>query len=70
MDTEPCDFRCGYESSGQDLLEHVMHEHRRCPHCGNEPMGCHAVSHNQACPRLEPGYRYPEPAPAAAGTED
>ena len=34
---EPCDFRCGYVSTGLDLWLHVFHEHARCPECGNEP---------------------------------
>jgi hypothetical protein len=27
MTESPCDFRCGYVSTGLDLWLHVMHEH-------------------------------------------
>lgn len=64
MTGSPCDFRCGYVSTGRDLWEHVVHEHARCPECGREPIGVHAVSHEQDCPRLQPGYVYPGPVPA------
>jgi hypothetical protein len=58
----PCDFHCGYFSTGQDLWNHVFHEHARCPECGNEPSGNrgeYAVSHRPDCQRLQPGYAYP-----------
>ena len=61
---EPCDFRCGYVSTGLDLWLHVFHEHARCPECGNEPFDGYAVSHKQDCLRLQPGYVYPGPVPA------
>ena len=54
---EACPSGCGYESSGRDLLEHMKHEHARCPDCGRAP-------HKPDCPRLQPGYTYPdEPGP-------
>jgi len=58
----PCDFHCGYVSSGQDLWDHVFREHRTCTECGNAPSGLHqdvAVTHEPDCPRLQPGYIYP-----------
>jgi hypothetical protein len=64
MTETECSFRCGYSSSGRNLLEHEMHEHARCPECGREPIGVHSVSHKPDCPRLRPGYAYPE-LPAA-----
>jgi hypothetical protein len=57
----PCDFQCGYFSTGQDLWNHVFHEHARCSECGNWPSGEYAVSHKPDCPRLHPGYVYPPP---------
>lgn len=56
---EPCAVRCGYVSSGRNLLEHQMYEHARCTECGRCPVG---VSHEPDCPRLQPGYQYPAPA--------
>jgi hypothetical protein len=56
---ESCPARCGYVSSGQDLLEHEMYEHVRCTECGRGPIGVHSVSHKPDCPRLQPGYVYP-----------
>ena len=68
---EECASGCGYVSSGRDLIEHMRHEHARCPDCGRAPVGEDtAVSHKPDCPRLRPGYRYPEVAPTAAGTEE
>jgi hypothetical protein len=59
--TEECYFRCGYVSDGRDLLEHQQHEHAGCPDCGRTPVDRHtAVSHKQECPRLQPGYVYPD----------
>lgn len=58
-ETEECTARCGYVSSGRDLLEHQEHEHVRCPDCSAVPIGVSSVSHEQYCPRLQPGYRYP-----------
>ena len=58
----PCDFHCGYVSSGQDLWDHVFREHRTCTECGNVPGGQDqdvAVTHKPDCPRLRPGYVYP-----------
>ena len=66
----PCDFHCGYVSSGLDLWLHVMHEHARCPHCGNSPIGVHSVIHEADCPRLQPGYVYPGPVPAEFEDEE
>jgi len=63
----PCDFHCGYFSSGQDLWNHVFREHIPCPECGNKPdgeRGEYPVSHKPDCPRLQPGYVYP---PAGSG---
>ena len=60
----PCDFHCGYFSSGLDLWLHVFHEHAPCPACGNKPDGEYAVSHKPDCPRLRPDYVYPGPIPA------
>lgn len=55
----PCDFECGYVSSGRDLFEHIAWEHRPCPHCGRAPRGKDSVTHLGGCPRLQPGYEYP-----------
>jgi hypothetical protein len=59
---EPCSHHCGYGSSGRDLLEHEIWEHRTCADCGAGPgqyLEIHAVTHRQDCPRLQPGYIYP-----------
>lgn len=68
----PCDFHCGYAGpADQKFWEHVFHEHRRCPDCGNEPFDRHtAVRHNPDCPRLRPGYVYPGPVPAEFDDSD
>ena len=58
----PCDFDCGYYSTGLDLWEHVFWEHRQCTECGCKPDGEYAVSHKSDCPRLQPGYAYPDTA--------
>jgi hypothetical protein len=55
----PCDAHCGYVSSGQDLLEHMLWEHRPCTECGAVPIGVSSVTHEPGCPRLRPGYVYP-----------
>lgn len=58
----PCDFHCGYVSSGRDLLEHMSWEHRECGDCGGRPRDwpdVAAVTHRPGCPRLRPGYAYP-----------
>jgi hypothetical protein len=59
----PCDFHCGYVSSGRDLWEHIAWEHQDCGECGNSPRhdeaGNEAVTHKPDCPRLQPGYAYP-----------
>lgn len=60
---EPCSRRCGYVSSGRDLIEHEIHEHKPCPDCGNGPeqdLRTYSLAHKPDCPRLEPGYAYPE----------
>lgn len=56
----PCDLRCGYVSSGQDLIDHMLYEHKRCPDCGSAPIAAYdSVTHEPWCPRLQPGYAYP-----------
>jgi hypothetical protein len=49
---EPCFHRCGYVSSGADLLDHELLEHVRCTECGADPIGVHPVIHEPDCPRL------------------
>ena len=64
----PCDFRCGYVSSGRDLWEHIAREHRDCTECGAkhyfDEIEDRAVTHKPDCLRLSPGYAYPGPVPA------
>lgn len=55
----PCDFHCGYVSSGRDLWEHIAWEHRACTECAARPRHDEAVTHKPGCPRLRPGYVYP-----------
>lgn len=63
----PCDFRCGYVSSGRDLHDHIVWEHQPCAGCGGKPHRAEsamyddnrAVTHKPDCPRLQPGYVYP-----------
>jgi hypothetical protein len=62
---EPCSHRCGYADHGQGLLDHELWEHRPCTECGRggaegRSLDLHAVSHAPDCPRLQPGYVYPE----------
>ena len=64
---QPCTLRCGYASSGQDLINHERFEHQPCPECGaGADDGQDAiyvetsVSHRRDCPRLQPGYTYPD----------
>ncbi len=64
-DDEPCAVRCGYVSHGRDLIEHMRYEHAQCTECGNDPIGVHSVSHEPDCPRLQPGYTYPDEAKKA-----
>lgn len=60
MTEEACDAGCGYVSSGQDLIDHMLHEHKRCPDCGNAPIAAYdSVTHEPWCPRLHPGYVHP-----------
>lgn len=59
-----CSFGCGYHSTGQDLADHQRYEHSRCAECGAEPPDpVQAVTHNQGCLRLQPGYVYPAGPP-------
>ena len=56
----PCDFHCGYYSSGRDLHEHIAWEHRDCAECGAKaPERPYSLTHRLDCPRLQPGYVYP-----------
>jgi hypothetical protein len=56
----PCNFHCGYLSTGQDLWEHVFWEHRGCTECGAKaPEPPYSLTHKLDCPRLQPGYAYP-----------
>jgi hypothetical protein len=56
----PCDYRCGYVSSGRDLREHIFWEHRPCTECGARTTGRpESLTHRPDCPRLQPGYVYP-----------
>lgn len=64
----PCDARCGYVSSGRDLIDHMRWEHRHCGECGSEPRSRHeSVTHEPGCPRLRPGYTYPAGGAAQNG---
>ena len=63
----PCDFHCGYYSSGRDLWEHVFWEHRPCTECGAVPDRPYSLTHRAACSRLQPGYTYP---PVSGHPED
>lgn len=64
---ESCSRHCGYVSSGRDLIDHEIHEHRPCPDCGagkddgqsDGRLEYHSLSHTPDCPRLRPGYVYP-----------
>jgi hypothetical protein len=64
---------CGYVSAGDDRQdwEHMYWEHQRCADCGQAPRDGDSVTHRAACPRLMPGYKYPEtgkqPPPAGLG---
>ena len=61
----PCDFHCGYYSSGRDLWEHIAWEHRDCTECGAKaPERPYSLTHRLDCPRLQLGYVYPGPVPA------
>jgi hypothetical protein len=54
---------CGYVSDGthdQADWEHMHWEHRTCADCGREPRDGDSVTHLADCPRLQPGYVYPE----------
>ena len=60
---ESCSHHCGYVSSGQDLIDHERYEHRPCPECGAGPgqdLEIYGLTHKLDCPRLRPGYVYPE----------
>ena len=62
---EPCSHRCGYVDQGQGLLDHELWEHRPCTECGaGKDDGQHleicGLTHKSDCPRLQPGYVYPE----------
>jgi hypothetical protein len=60
MTESPCDFHCGYYSSGRDLYDHVCWEHRDCTECGAKaPERPYSLTHRPDCPRLQPGYVYP-----------
>ena len=64
----PCDFHCGYESSGRDLWEHVFWEHRDCTECGaRAPERPYSPPTGRRALGLQPGYNYP---PAAGHPED
>jgi hypothetical protein len=55
-----CSFGCGHDSSGRDLADHQRYERARCTECGPEPPGpAHTVTHDQGCPRPQPGYVHP-----------
>lgn len=50
---EPCSHRCGYVSSGTDLIDHETREHVTCTECGQSPLtDWDAVTHELDCPRL------------------
>jgi len=54
---------CGYVSDGTDDRadwEHMYWEHRTCTDCGSEPRDGDSVTHRAGCPRLQPGYVYPD----------
>jgi hypothetical protein len=58
---EPCSYGCGYFSHGQDLLEHMRYEHTTCTECGAKaPEPPYSLTHRLSCPRLQPGYTYPD----------
>lgn len=70
---ESCEFRCGYVSSGQDLLNHMFWEHQAsCAECAAKAPDpqWQSLNHEPDCPRLQPGYVYPEATPAVAGQEE
>jgi hypothetical protein len=53
MNETECSRRCGYVSSGADLIDHETREHARCTECGRVPADAWtAVTHKPGCPRL------------------
>ena len=73
MSDSPCDFHCGYYSTGRGLWGHVMWEHRDCTECGAKaPERPYSLTHRLDCPRLQPGYAYPVLSgdPYASDTEE
>jgi len=71
MTESPCDFHCGYYSSGRDLWEHVFWEHRDCTECeAKAPQPPYSLTHKLVCPRLQPGWVYPGPVPAEFDDDD
>jgi hypothetical protein len=61
-----CVYHCGYVGDGgEDDLDHELYEHIPCPDCGagqgdGQDLETCSLSHRKGCPRLEPGYTYPE----------